>query len=141
MRIPDKKDSLIIFITIDSDDRELITRKANGLISKVSFDFWQKGYSVSDAFIFSSDNGFKKRFYIEVKPIRENGDSRIDIHDKNLASQYPAPTLESLTFALIKEIRGKEELLSAYVDRTEIRGIDFLENYIVKENWYKYVLK
>ena len=141
MKVPERLDNLTIIVTLDSNDRSEMEKIAGGLISKVDYDFWQRGYSVKDAYTFSSDNGFKGRFYIRVNPKRQNGDFAIDIIDNKCAEQQEFPTLESLTAKMVDVIRNRDGLNCAYVDRSDIPGLDFLENYIVKEDMNKYILK
>lgn len=141
MKVPERLEDLMIIITLDSTDRSKMETIAKGLISKVDYDFWQYGYSVEDAFTFGSDNGFKGRFYIEVNPKRKNGDSAIDAIDDKLAEQYEIPTLEPLTAKMVDAIRDRTGLDSAFVYRSDIPGLEFLENYIVKEDVNKYILK
>ena len=102
------------------------------MISKVNHEFWQYGYSVKDAYTFGSDNGFKGSFYIKINPKKQNGDSAIDIVNEKIAEQHDSPTLESLTVKMVESIKNREGLDYAYVHRSKIPGLDFLENYIVK---------
>ena len=141
MKVPEKLEYLTIIITLDSNDRSKMETIAGGLISKVDYDFGQRGYSVKDAYTFSSDNGFKGRFYIKVNPKRQNGDSAIDVIDDKRAEQQEFPTLESLTAKMVDAIRNRDGLNCAYVDRSDIPGLGFLENYIVKVDMDKYILK
>lgn len=141
MLIPTKLESLVIIITIDSKDRDYITSIAKGLITKVDYDFYNLGYSVEDAFSVSSDNGFKGRFFIKINPKTTSGDSKIIICDKQLSEQNAFPTLESLTLKMIKAIKEREGLLSAFVDRSDIPGLEFLDEYCCKWDNNKYILK
>ena len=141
MKVPERLEDLTIIITLDSNDRSKMEAIAKGLISKVNYHFWQYGYSVEDVYHFGSNNGFKGSFYIEVNPKRENGVSAIDVIDNNLAEQYILPTLEPLTAKMVEAIRNRDGLDSAFVYKSEIPGLDFLENYIVKEDINKYILK
>ena len=65
MLIPNKLESLSIFVTINSTDRNYITSVAKGLIARVDYEFYNEGYCVEDAFSVSSDNGFNSCFYIQ----------------------------------------------------------------------------
>ncbi|MBQ9637363.1 MAG: hypothetical protein IJV36_05655, partial [Prevotella sp.] len=141
MLVPEKWESVTILMGIDTEDRELIERMSIGLISKVDNHFWEQGYSVRDAFVRSSENGYKKEFYIRIEPKDIRKDSRIDIIDEEKAEKFDFPSLESLTKELIKEVRNRSEILYAYVRRSEIAGLEFLENHIMKEDSDVYILK
>ena len=138
MKVPERMEELTIFITLDSNDRSKIEALANGLISKANNEFGKYGYDVKDTYSFSSDNGFKGRFHIKVSPNNNNGDSAINIIDAELAKQHELPTLEPLTAKMVDIIRERDGLDYAYVCRSEIPGLDFLENYIVKEDINNY---
>ena len=141
MKVPDKIDSISIWILTKITGKENVERIFIGLNSAVNQTFYEQGYDVSDVFSYSSDNGFDGRFYIKILPEEENGKSSFLIIDKTLALQSQKPTLESLTVEMIKAIRNRQGLSYAFVYRSDIPGLDFLENYIVKEDMNVYVLK
>ena len=141
MKIPEKVESVSIWIHTDIKGKEKFSPIFIGLRSAVNQVFWEQGYDVSDAFIFSSDNGFDGRFYIKIYPKKEDGDSMIDVVEEHLAEQNPKPTLEALTIEMIKAIRNRKGLPYAYVCRSDIPGLGFLENHIVKNDANVYVLK
>lgn len=141
MKIPEKVESVSIWIHADIKGKEKFTPIFIGLRSSVNQVFWEQGYDVSDAFSFSSDNGFDGRFYIRIYPKKENGDSIIDVVEERLAGQNPEPTLETLTIEMIKAIRNRKGLPYAYVCRSDIPGLGFLENHIVKGDENVYVIK
>ncbi len=141
MKVPERLDNLTIIVTLDSNDRSEMEKIAGGLISKVDYDFWQRGYSVKDAYTFGSDNGFKGSFYIEINPKKKNGDSAIDVINDKLAELYELPSFEQLTAKMVDAIINREGLDCAYVRRSEISGLGFLESYVVKEDMNKYILK
>lgn len=141
MKVPDKIKSISIWIHSDIKGKEEVERIFSGLKSAVNLKFYEQGYDVSDAFGFGSDNGFNERFYIKIQPKDENETSHILIIDDALAKQNLKPTLESLTIEMIEAIRHREGLPYAYVNRSGIPGLDFLENHIVKDNNDVYILK
>ena len=141
MKIPEKVESVSIWIHADIKGEEKIAPIFIGLTAAVNQEFWKQGYDVSDAFSFSSDNGFDGRFYIKIYPEKENGDSTIDVVEERQAEQNPKPTLETLTIEMIKAIRNRKGLPYAYVCRCDIPGLGFLENHIVKDDKNVYVIK
>lgn len=141
MRVPSKLDTVTILIKIDSDDKDQIELIANGLVSKVNYEFGIMGYSVNSAFVIGSENGFKGQFYIKVKPIDDYGDTQIVVIDNEKAQKHDEPTLETLTKSLIKGVQNRDGLNFAFVRRSDIPGNEFLENYIVKENENIYIIK
>lgn len=141
MKVPDKIECISIWIHSEIVGKENVERIFTGLKSTVNQKFYNQGYDVSDAFSFSSDNGFDRRFYIKIQPEEENGTSQIVIVDEALAQQYQKPTLESLTIEMIKAIRNRKGLPYAFVYRVNIPGLDFLENHIVKDDMDVYILK
>lgn len=141
MKVPDKMESVSVWIHSEKKGKEYVERIFTGLKSVVNQKFYNQGYDVSDAFSYSSDNGFNGRFYIKIQPEKENGTSQIVIVDDALAQQNQKPTLESLTIEMIKAIRNRKGLPYAFVYRVSIPGLDFLENHIVKDNMDVYILK
>jgi hypothetical protein len=141
MKIPDRIENISVWIHTEIKGKEKFELVFGGLKSAVNRVFWEQGYDVSDTFGFSSDNGYKGRFYIIIRPSKENGDSLIDIVDDELAKKYPKPTLEILTIEMIKAIRNRDGLPYAFVYRSDIPGLDFLENYIVKDDMDVYIVK
>lgn len=141
MKVPSKIESVSIWIHSEIKGKENVERIFTGLKSAVNQRFYEHGYDVSDAFTYSSDNGFDRRFYIKIQPEEENGISQILIVDEALSQQYNKPTLELLTIEMIKAIRNREGLPYAFVYRSNISGLDFLENHIVREDMDVYILK
>lgn len=141
MKVPERLEKLTIIITLDSNDRLKMENIARGLISVVNQFFWKCGYDVEDAYTFGSDNGFKGSFYIEINPKKKNGDSAIDVINDKLAELYELPSFEQLTAKMVDAIINREGLDCAYVRRSEIPGLGFLESYVVKEDMNKYILK
>ena len=141
MKISEKIESIFIWIHTDIKRKENIAPIVTGLKSSVNQEYYMQGYDVSDAFSYSSDNGFNGRFYIKISPTKSNGDSLIDIVDEDIAKLNPSPTLESLTISMIGAIRNRKGLPYAFVYRSDIPGLGFLENHIVKEDSKVYVLK
>ena len=141
MKVPDKIESISIWIHSETKGKENVERIFIGLKVAVNHKFYEQGYDVSDAFSYSSDNGFDGRFYIKIQPNEANGTSKILIVDDTMAKQYQEPTLESLTIEMIKAINNRERLPYAFIYRSGISGLDFLENHIVKEDIDKYILK
>jgi len=141
MKIPEKMESVSIWFRTEIKEQDEVNLIAGGLISKVDFEFGKQGYSVSDAFVIGSSNGFDGEFYITINPRKTNGDSLIDIIDEDLAGQNEVPTLESLTRCLVEAIKNRKRLPYAFVYRSKIPGLDFLENLVVKEDSDVYILK
>ena len=141
MKVPDKVESLTILIRIDSQDKGEMEKIGHGLITKVNHMFWEQGYCVEDAFKVSSENGYKEEFTIVINPKEKNGDSLIYIIDEEKAKQHTFPQLESLTVAMIETIKQRQGLFYAFVRHSDIPGLDFLNNHIVKEDNHVYILK
>lgn len=141
MKVPDKMESISIWIHSNIKGKENVERIVTGLTSAVNHKFYMQGYDVSDVFSCSSDNGFDRRFYIKIQPEEENGTSLFLIVNDELAKQNQKPTLESLTIEMIKAVRNRQGLPYAFVYRSDIPGLEFLENHIVKEDMDVYILK
>ena len=141
MKVPERIDRISIWIHSETKGKENVERIFTGLKAAVNHKFYEQGYDVSDAFSYSSDNGFNERFYIKIQPEEVNGTSLILIVDDALAKQNQEPTLESLTKEKVNVIRSRTGLPYAFVYRSGIPGLDFLENHIVKDDIDKYILK
>ena len=141
MIVPDKIGSISIWIHSEIKEKENVERIFAGIRSAVNQKFYEQGYDVSDAFSCSSDNGFDGRFYIKIQPEEENGTSQILIVDDALAILNQKPTLESITIETINVIRDRKGLPYAFVYRSDIPGLDFLESHIVKNDREVYILK
>ena len=141
MKVPNKLRSVCIWVHTDLQGAEKINPVFSGLKHVVNQEFYKHGYDVSDTFSIGSDNGYRGHFCIIISPQKENGDSLIYIIDEELADQNERPTIEALTEKMIKAIRDRNGLHHALVERNGLPGIDFLENYIVKDDMYNYVLK
>lgn len=141
MKVPDKIGSISIWIHSEIKGKENVERIFTGLKSVVNQKFYNQGYDVSDAFSYSSDNGFDGRFCVKIQPEEENETSQIVIVDEALAQQHQEPTLESLTIEMIEAIRNRKGLPYAFAYRVDIPGLDFLENHIVKDDMDVYILK
>lgn len=141
MKVPNKIESIFIWIHSEISGKENVELIFTGLKSAVNHSSFEQGYDVSDAFSCSSDNGFDGRFYIKIQPEEENGTSLILIVNDELAKQNQEPTLESLTIEMIKAVRNRQGLPYAFVYRSDIPGLEFLEDHIVKDDMDVYVLK
>ncbi len=140
MKVPEKVESVSIWIHTDIKGKEKIDPIFVGLRSAVNRKFEEQGYDVSDAFKIGSNNNYNGRFCIIVSLKIENEDSCI-ILDDELAKRNTKPTLELLTIEMIRAIKNREHLNQAYVYHSDIPGLDFLDRYIVEADEKVYVLK
>ena len=137
MEVPQKVNEVEIFITYPDSNEDAMKKIFRSIQSRINIDYGKKGYSVDEALGFSSCDGFKTKFIIEVKPNKET----VDIIDEEQAKSHDFPSWEELTKKVAEEIRKHEELLEAFVYDSEIPGLDYLHNLSEVIDDGKYYLK
>ena len=141
MKLPEKIESISIWIHTEIKGIEKIKTIFVDLRHSVNQVFFQQGYDVSDAFTLGSDNMYNGRFCIVINPKNSIGEPTAVVIDKELSKENCMPSLESLTVEMIKAIRSTKGLPYAFVYRSDIPGLEFLENHSVKEDGNEYILK